>query len=175
MCFSLQRTEVLSVLSVLDLYLVSSLAWFICLSPYLKHMCWVGSSSFALSLSKREHSVFEQTRMLLGKQRQTDCQTDRQASMHNLTGSILHYWMFFKGPQYARPLRKQNLQSQAQDIPFWRNLKISDILPSNLSGIDSSGLSFKNLLASVWKFSNIQKTTVSPPLIGTNVNTVIFT
>ena len=51
---------------------------------------------------------------------------------------------YFSGaPNKQDPLRKQNLQSQAQDTPFGRNLEMPDILPPNLSEIDGGGLSFQ--------------------------------
>lgn len=68
-CVSLQahRGLLSSVLHVQ--YLLSSLI--LCRWPsfYLKYMCWIGSSSPSLSLSNREHLVFEQACVLFGKQR----------------------------------------------------------------------------------------------------------
>lgn len=57
-------------------------------------------------------------------------------------GSIVHYWLFLREPQYVGTPKEIGSAVTAQDFPFGRNLELSDILPPNLSGIDGSGLSF---------------------------------
>lgn len=78
---------------------------------------------------------------------------EQQASMHNLMARSMSSAGVIAvsqgAPMYAGSLGKQDLQSQAQDIPFERYLEMSDIPPPNLQRSDGSGLSssfFFNLL-----------------------------